>query len=176
MVKWSAFLLVVLSFAAVHEGAHALVAAAFGEYEGFRVRPFGLEVVFKTPVEQRLGSRWALISGGANLLTVVLGYSLFSARRRLCSIKTNFWRLYTFYAVVLFLFLDPLNLAFGPFLYGGDAIGIAGGLNTSQSVLQAISFVVFLVNRELVATCVAPLFGVKRTHFLLRPIVKPKMN
>jgi len=38
-----AFLVVVL----VHEGAHALVAAAYGELVAFQVHPYGFEVIFK---------------------------------------------------------------------------------------------------------------------------------
>jgi len=38
-----AFLVVIL----VHEGAHALVAAAYGELAAFQVHPYGFEVIFK---------------------------------------------------------------------------------------------------------------------------------
>jgi len=46
-----AFLVVIL----VHEGAHALVAAAYGELAAFQVHPYGFEVIFKTPIAQRQG-------------------------------------------------------------------------------------------------------------------------
>jgi len=67
-----AFLVVVL----VHEGAHALVAAAYGELAAFQVHPYGFEVILKTPVAQRQGIEWGLISGVSNVITVLLGYLL----------------------------------------------------------------------------------------------------
>jgi len=63
-----AFLVVVL----VHEGAHALVAAAYGELAAFQVHPYGFEVILKTPVAQRQGIEWGLISGVSNVITVLL--------------------------------------------------------------------------------------------------------
>jgi len=44
----------------VHEGAHALVAAAYGELVAFQVHPYGFEVIFKTPIAQRQGIEWVL--------------------------------------------------------------------------------------------------------------------
>lgn len=176
MVKWSAFLLIVGVFTVIHEGAHVLIASTFNEYNGFYVRPIGFEVVFKTPVEQRSGIRWALISGGANLLTVVVGYILFACRRTLSRIKSRYLRLAAFYSTVLFMLLDPLNLSLGPFLYGGDAIGLAVGLKMPRMLVQTMAFSLFLFNRELAAAQIMPLFGVKTSHILLRSIVRKKAN
>jgi len=39
MRKWLAFLLAVIVLAVIHEGTHAVVAAFYNEYEGFRIRP-----------------------------------------------------------------------------------------------------------------------------------------
>ncbi len=49
MRKFSAFLLAFIICAVIHEGIHALMATAFNEYQDFRVHPYGLEVVYKTP-------------------------------------------------------------------------------------------------------------------------------
>lgn len=57
MRKLLIFGLAVIVFAGLHEGLHAMAAAAYGEYRAFHVRPFGLEVVFKTPVAERQGIR-----------------------------------------------------------------------------------------------------------------------
>ena len=65
MKKWFAFIAAVVFFFFVHEGLHALTASFFGEYQAFHVRPLGLEVTFKTPVPERAGWHWALISGPA---------------------------------------------------------------------------------------------------------------
>jgi hypothetical protein len=74
MKKWLAFMLAVLIFAAVHEGAHAMMAAIFGELNAFHVRPVGPEVIFQTPTDERTGIQCAFISGGdVNGIAVGLG-------------------------------------------------------------------------------------------------------
>jgi len=80
-----------------------------------------------------------------------------------------------YYWTILSLLLDPLNLSIGPFIYGGDANGIAAGLNIHRYVIQAAFLGVFLINRELVAQKLLPMFGVKTDHPLLKPWVRLKM-
>jgi len=77
MKKLLTFLIAFLVVVLVHEGAHALVAAAYGELAAFQVHPYGFEVIFKTPVAQRQGIEWGLISGVSNVITVAFG--LFTA-------------------------------------------------------------------------------------------------
>ena len=48
MKRWLLFILAVALYAVIHEGAHALVALSYDEYEAFYVRPYGLEVIFRT--------------------------------------------------------------------------------------------------------------------------------
>jgi len=76
MKKLLTFLVAFLVVVLVHEGAHALVAAAYGELVAFQVHPYGFEVIFKTPIVQRHGIEWGLISGVSNVITVLLGYLL----------------------------------------------------------------------------------------------------
>jgi len=66
----------ILGCSLVHEGAHALVAAAYGELAAFQVHTYGFEVIFKTPIAQRQGIEWGFISGASNVITVLLGYLL----------------------------------------------------------------------------------------------------
>jgi len=77
--KLLTFLIAFLIVALVHEGAHALVAAAYGELAAFQVHTYGFEVIFKTPIAQRQGIEWGFISGASNVITVLLGiYCSFS--------------------------------------------------------------------------------------------------
>ncbi len=168
MRRWLTFFLALLVWAIVHEGAHALVAYHYGEFEGFYVRPFGLEVVFETPVEERSGLRWAFISGGANLLTILLGYLLAVYAGRLAIVSCAWLRGSAYYLTLLCLLLDPLNLSIGPFLYGGDANGIAVGLDTSRHLIQAVSFLLLFANREL-ASHLLPTYGIVSRNPLLKP-------
>ncbi|HLV11409.1 MAG TPA: hypothetical protein VKY42_03080, partial [Trueperaceae bacterium] len=65
--------------------------------------------------------------------------------------------------------VDPLNLAIGPFAYGGDALGIAAGLQVPVLLVQAVALVVFLVDREVVAQRLLPAYSIETKHPLFRP-------
>jgi hypothetical protein len=169
MTKWLAFLLAVVVFFTVHEGLHALTATIYGEYEAFHIRPLGLEVTAKTPVDERSGLKWAVFSGTSNLVTLVLGYLLLAFGRRVARSHSVFLKASIYYLTLLGLLLDPLNLSIGPFIYGGDANGIAAGLGISRYLVQTVFFLILLVNRELVAQKLLPTYGVRTRHPLLRP-------
>jgi hypothetical protein len=162
----------VVLFVAIHEGLHALVATTFSEYDAFYVRPYGFEVVFKTPVADRQGIQWAAISGVPNVVTVLLGYLLLVLRYPLASHKYLFVRSLAYWLTLLLLVADPLNLALGPFIYGGDALGIAVGLEINVLVVQILAFGLLVINRELVAQILLPSFGVISTHPLFKPLIR----
>jgi len=170
MKKIVPLLLVVIIFAFVHEGIHALAAALAGEYHAFHVRPFGLEVTYITPVSERHGIHWALIAGSPNVITVLIGYALFAARHRIASIGLPFLRSLGYYATAFFMLLDPLNLGVGSFIYGGDAPGVAVGLGVSVLAVQGISLAIVLLSRELIVREVFRTFRVQTRHPLLQPL------
>jgi hypothetical protein len=58
MRKYAALILALIIMALFHEGIHALMALLWGEYKTFLVHPYGLEVVFQTPVAEREGIGW----------------------------------------------------------------------------------------------------------------------
>jgi hypothetical protein len=166
------FLLALTVFALIHEGLHALVAAPLGEYSKFIIKPYGLEVILKTPPEHRAGIEWLFISGTSNVATIALGLFLLSQRERLAQISLPILRAGGYWLTLLALLVDPLNIAIGPFLYGGDAEGISLGLGIHRYLVQFFFFVIFLANRELVAQKLLPAFGVQTNH----PLVKPWIN
>ena len=172
MKKWLAFVLAVIVFFTVHEGLHAVTAMIYGEYDAFHVRPFGLEVTAKTPVDERSGIQWAVFSGTSNLVTVMMGYLLLAFGQRVARSSNVFLKASIYYLTLLGLVLDPFNLSIGPFIYGGDVNGIAVGLGISRYLIQAIFFLVLLLNRELVAQKLLPMYEVKTAHPLLRPWVR----
>ena len=51
--------------ATIHECLQAIIATAYGEYDELRVKPYGLEVIYITPVEKRQGVEWASSRGPA---------------------------------------------------------------------------------------------------------------
>jgi hypothetical protein len=169
MKKWLAFLLAVLTYIALHEGAHALTAVIFGELETFQVRPLGFEVIFRTPTDERSGIQWAFISGTSNALTLLLGYSLLMAGEKCNRLQSSFLKACVFYITLFFLLIDTFNLSVGPFIFGGDVNGIAAGLGVNRYLIQALFFLVLLANRELVAQRLLPAYHVQSKHPLFTP-------
>lgn len=172
MKKLLIIFIAVLLFALVHEGLHALVAVAYGEFDAFHIRPFGLEVTVRTPTEQRQGFMWAIFSGLPNLVTSLIGYLLFAGRRGLASLSNSFLRSLAYFATLIFMLFDPLNLSIIPFLFGGDINGIVVGTGLPRLLIQAAALLVLLFNRELLARYVLPAFGVATEH----PVFKPWLS
>jgi len=172
MKKWIAFLLAVLVFFTLHEGAHALVAGFYGEFDAFHVRPIGMEVTFNTPVPQRSGIQWAYISGVSNIATLAMGYILLMFADTVSRSPNILFKATVYYLTVFGLFLDALNLSVGPFLYGGDANGIAVGLGVNRLLLQAVFFTIFLVNHEIVTKKLLPAYNVETESPVWKPWFK----
>lgn len=169
MRKVLMLLVAVAIIALIHEGVHGLAAFAYGEYKAFHVRSYGLEVEFETPVEERQGAKWAVISGTANLLTCLLGYTLLLPRKRFSKAPSQVLRGLAYWLTLLALLADPLNLSIGSFLYGGDVNGIVVGWGVSPFAVQIVAFVVLLLNRELIVQKLFPAYGVQTQHFLFGP-------
>ena len=167
-------LLALAVLAVIHEGIHALIAMAYGEYGSLHVHPFGLEVEYNTAVAERLGFKWALISGASNLSTCSLAYLLLLHAPRLSRIHSAISRSLVYWLSLLGLLLDPLNLSIGPSIYGGDGIGVAEGLGVGVPVIQVVFAGLFLFNRELAAQRLLPSYGVETRHPLLRPLIQLK--
>lgn len=176
MRKYLTVILAIIIFAIIHEGTHALMAMAFEEYEAFQVHPYGLEVIFKTPVAERQGIKWGFISGMSNFITIVLGYSMFLFRVKIARLQSSFLGSLGYWLIVLFLLVDALNLSIGPFIYGGDIGGIVVGFGINQYLVQIVFFVILLINRELIAQKLLPVYGIKTKHPLFRPWISPKEN
>jgi len=172
MIKWLAFILAVIVLVVVHEGTHAVVGTVYDEYEAFHIRPLGFEVTFKTPVSERSGVQWSFISGSSNLVTLTMGYLLLLFGQRFAHSRIAFLKAGIYYLTTLSLLVDPFNLSIGPFIYGGDANGIAAGLDISRYVIQVVFFLVLFVNRELVAQKLLPMYGVRTRHPLFRPWIQ----
>jgi len=172
--KYLLLLLALAVFASVHEGAHILTAVAFGEFNGFYLKPYGFEVEFRTPVSERTGAKWGLISGSSNFITIAIGYVLYSQRRRMISLQNTTLYILGYWLTLCFLILDPLNLSVGPFIYGGDVNGVSVGFSVNQYIIQAAFLGLFLLNRELLVQRLLPLYKIETRHPLFQPLLKRK--
>lgn len=171
MKRWLAFLIAAIVIALIHEGTHAVMAAMYHELDAFQVRLLGLEVIYKTPPTERQGAHWAYISGASNLATIMLGYLLLLLAGKFAASRLWLIKAGAFYLILLALLADPFNLSLGALIYGGDAVGIAAGLGVSRYLIQAVFFGILLINRELIAQRLLPLYHVRVSSFLLQPWV-----
>ena len=169
MKKYLVLVTAVVIFAFVHEGIHALLALVFDEYQSFNVRPYGLEVIYKTPVAEREGMKWAFISGMSNVSTLFFGYCLFLFRVKAGSLRSHILRKVGYWATILFMLGDPFNLSIGPIIYGGDIGGLVLGFGINKYLLQGVFFMILLFNRELIAQGLLPVYGIKTNHLFFRP-------
>jgi len=174
MKRWLSFILAGIIFLIIHEGTHVITALIFGEYEAFQLRSFGMEITFNTPVVDRSGFQWAFISGTSNLLTLLTGYVLLIYSDQFSQLRNWFWKVVIYYSTMLLLLLDAFNLSIGPFIYGGDANGIAVGLGINRYFIQGFFFLVLLINRELIAQKLLPAYKVKTNNLLFKPFIKFK--
>jgi len=174
MRKYLYFVLALIMFIIIHEGTHALVAVAFDEYQTFVIHPYGMEVILKTPVVEREGIKWGFISGMSNVVTLLLGYILFLFRTKIKTVRNRIVNTLGYWMIIIFMLADALNLSIGPFIYGGDINGIVEGFGINRYVIQSIFFMIVLVNRELIAQKLLPLYGIKTKHPLFQSWLKLK--
>jgi hypothetical protein len=172
MWKWFAFIVSVLLLTVIHEGIHALTAVCFDEFRAIHLVPPGIEVVYITSIHEREGLKWALIAGGPNIATLCLGYLLLVVRHPLARVPNLLMKGIFYYTTLLALVMDPLNLAIGPFIYGGDVGGISVGLTFAPWIIQLVFGGLFLMNHELIAQVLLPAYGIVTDHFLVRPWFK----
>lgn len=173
MKKYFSFIVSYFIFVFVHEILHIIPAFLFNEYGSFKFHFYGPEVIFKTPVPERAGFHWAIISGLPNVLTLGVGYTLLFFRKNFkgCS---RFTAQILFYSTIMFLLFDTFNLSIGPLIYGGDINGIVKGLDISPVFIQIIFLFILLINREMIIMKLFPTFEIKTNHILFKPLIRLK--
>ena len=74
MKNWIYFLIALILCMIIHEGIHAIVALLYGEYHSIVIHWYGPQVLFVTPVAERISDiRWFSISGVSNFATLFDG-------------------------------------------------------------------------------------------------------
>lgn len=174
MKKYLPFIITIILFAFIHEGAHAAVAYFLDEYAAFKVHFYGFEVIYKTPVTEREGIVWGYVAGISNMLTLITGYIFFIFRKVFMRIPNRFFNQLCYWVIFVFVLFDAFNLSIIPFFFGGDIGGLAHGLGINRYLIQSIFFVILLINRELIIHKLFPLYGIKTKHILFQPILKVK--
>ncbi|OFY62095.1 MAG: hypothetical protein A2V64_09065 [Bacteroidetes bacterium RBG_13_43_22] len=151
MKNWIYFIIAWILYMVIHEGVHAFAALQYGEYDSILIHWYGPQVIYVTPVAERIPDiKWFAISGASNLATLLTGYILYSLRKRIGRVKSVPLRSILYYTTIVLLLFDAINLSLGPFLYGGDINGISTGLAIKPWIIQILFGCILLVNRELI--------------------------
>ena len=168
MKKWFYFLFALVLYVIIHEHLHVLISIIFNEFDKIKFHWYGPEVLYLTPVEERIPElKWFFISGFSNLFTIAIGYLLFLMRSKILNLKNTPVKNILYYVTVVFLLFDAINLSIGPFFYGGDALGIAAGLKSYPWIIQMFFGIILLINRELIISFMRS-FGIRSNNILFK--------
>lgn len=168
MKNWMYFLFAWILYMTFHESLHALMAMIYGEFNSIALHWYGPQVIFATPVIERMPDiKWLAISGTGNFATLLMGYILYDLKKRIYQVQSSYLRGILYYVTIVFLLFDAVNLSVGPFFYGGDTMGISAGLRIAPWIIQLFFGFILVVNHELIVTFMKS-FGVSSGNILFR--------
>ena len=124
MRQYLGILAALVSYYAVHEGAHLAYACAIGVFEKIRFLGLGIQIVTDTQcmTNTQLGIFCAL---GA-IATLIAAYGLTIATPAICKVESKVFKACMYYITMAMLLVDPLYLSVLCGLFGGgDMNGIA---------------------------------------------------
>ena len=124
MRQYLGILAALVSYYAVHEGAHLAYACAIGVFEKIRFLGLGIQIVTDTQcmTNTQLGIFCAL---GA-IATLITAYGLTLATPAICKVESKVFKACMYYITMAMLLVDPLYLSVLCGLFGGgDMNGIA---------------------------------------------------
>ena len=124
MRQYLGILAALVSYYAVHEGAHLAYACAIGVFEKIRFLGLGIQIVTDTQcmTNTQLGIFCAL---GA-IATLIVAYALTLTAPAICKVESEVFKACMYYITMAMLLVDPLYLSVLCGLFGGgDMNGIA---------------------------------------------------
>ena len=124
MRQYLGILAALVSYYAVHEGAHLAYACAIGVFEKIRFLGLGIQIVTDTQcmTNTQLGIFCAL---GA-IATLIAAYALTLTAPAICKVESEVFKACMYYITMAMLLVDPLYLSVLCGLFGGgDMNGIA---------------------------------------------------
>ena len=147
MRQYLGILAALVSYYAVHEGAHLAYACAIGVFEKIRFLGLGIQIVTDTQcmTNTQLGIFCAL---GA-IATRITAYGLTLATPAICKVESKVFKACMYYITMAMLLVDPLYLSvLCGFFGGGDMNGIAllvleGAARAFFGALLAINGILF---------------------------------
>ena len=153
MRQYLGILAALVSYYAVHEGAHLAYACAIGVFEKIRFLGLGIQIVTDTQcmTNTQLGIFCAL---GA-IATLIAAYGLTLATPAICKVESKVFKACMYYITMAMLLVDPLYLSVLCGLFGGgDMNGIA--LLVPEWAARAFFGVLLVINGILLWKVVLP--------------------
>ena len=153
MRQYLGILAALVSYYAVHEGAHLAYACAIGVFEKIRFLGLGIQIV--TDTQCMTNTQLGIFCAFGAIATLIAAYGLTLATPAICKVESKVFKACMYYITMAMLLVDPLYLSvLCGFFGGGDMNGIA--LLVPEWAARAFSGVLLVINGILFWKVVLP--------------------
>ena len=124
MRQYLGILAALVSYYAVHEGAHLAYACAIGVFEKIRFLGLGIQIV--TDTQCMTNTQLGIFCAVGAVATLIAAYGLTLGTPAICKVESKVFKACMYYITMAMLLVDPLYLSVLCGLFGGgDMNGIA---------------------------------------------------
>ena len=124
MRQYLGILAALVSYYAVHEGAHLAYACTIGVFE--KIRFLGLCIQIVTDTQCMTNTQLGIFCALGAIATLIAAYGLTLATPAICKVESKVFKACMYYITMAMLLVDPLYLSVLCGLFGGgDMNGIA---------------------------------------------------
>ena len=124
MRQYLGILAALVSYYAVHEGAHLAYACAIGVFEKIRFLGLGIQIV--TDTQCMTNTQLGIFCAVGAIATLIAAYGLTLGTPAICKVESKVFKACMYYITMSMLLVDPLYLSVLCGLFGGgDMNGIA---------------------------------------------------
>ena len=153
MRQYLGILAALVSYYAVHEGAHLAYACTIGVFEKIRFLGLGIQIV--TDTQCMTNTQLGIFCAVGAVATLIAAYGLTLGTPAICKVESKVFKACMYYITMAMLLVDPLYLSVLCGLFGGgDMNGIA--LLVPEWAARAFSGVLLVINGILFWKVVLP--------------------
>ena len=153
MRQYLGILAALVSYYAVHEGAHLAYACAIGVFEKIRFLGLGIQIV--TDTQCMTNTQLGIFCAVGAVATLIAAYGLTLGTPAICKVESKAFKACMYYITMAMLLVDPLYLSVLCGLFGGgDMNGIA--LLVPEWAARAFFGVLLVINGILFWKVVLP--------------------
>lgn len=153
MRQYLGILAALVSYYAVHEGAHLAYACTIGVFEKIRFLGLGIQIV--TDTQCMTNTQLGIFCAVGAVATLIAAYGLTLGTPAICQVESKVFKACMYYITMAMLLVDPLYLSvLCGFFGGGDMNGIA--LLVPEWAARAFFGVLLVINGILFWKVVLP--------------------